>query len=195
MAKQCKFINAVYSNSPNLRLEEGLVPKLIAADISCPVSSCAQKNAGGHLSDVSSCPDGEKLLKSWGSSTQSPHVSHMKAPALLTSGKKGATEDGRGRGERFKCGFSPWTWKIMGQELCTKTLQPGGSCHRCWEGGDAHGCRRTAPVPEPAEAAIEVSVSQEHLPLLINGGLQRLPFWSRVGFFCAGSKPIKGKSY
>ncbi|VCW84170.1 unnamed protein product, partial [Gulo gulo] len=49
----------------------------------------------------------------------------------------------------------------MGQELCTKTLQPGGSCHRCWEGGDAHSCPRTAPVPEPTEAAIELTDLKE----------------------------------
>ncbi|XP_045874025.1 cyclin-dependent kinase 15 isoform X3 [Meles meles] len=49
----------------------------------------------------------------------------------------------------------------MGQELCTKTLQPGGSCHRCWEGGDARSCRRTAPVPEPAEAAIQLTDLKE----------------------------------
>uniref|UniRef100_A0A452SJZ0 cyclin-dependent kinase n=1 Tax=Ursus americanus TaxID=9643 RepID=A0A452SJZ0_URSAM len=44
----------------------------------------------------------------------------------------------------------------MGQELCSKTLQPGRSCHRCWEGGEARSCQRTAPVPETPEPAIEV---------------------------------------
>ncbi|KAM5327086.1 cyclin-dependent kinase 15 isoform 1-T1 [Glossophaga mutica] len=47
----------------------------------------------------------------------------------------------------------------MGQELCAKTLQPGCSCHRCWEGGDAHSCQRSAPVT--MEAAIELTDLKE----------------------------------
>ncbi|KAM7247426.1 hypothetical protein CapIbe_001379 [Capra ibex] len=43
----------------------------------------------------------------------------------------------------------------MGQELCAKALQPGCSCHRCWEGGNAHSCQRSAPVM--TEAAIELT--------------------------------------
>ncbi|XP_030876017.1 cyclin-dependent kinase 15 [Leptonychotes weddellii] len=49
----------------------------------------------------------------------------------------------------------------MGQELCTKTLQPGWRCHRCWEGDDAHSCQRTVPEPEPAEAATELTDLKE----------------------------------
>ncbi|XP_064442997.1 cyclin-dependent kinase 15 isoform X3 [Mirounga angustirostris] len=49
----------------------------------------------------------------------------------------------------------------MGQELCTKTLQPGWRCHRCWEGDDAHSCQRTVPEPEPAEAATELADLKE----------------------------------
>ncbi|XP_008532295.1 cyclin-dependent kinase 15 isoform X1 [Equus przewalskii] len=47
----------------------------------------------------------------------------------------------------------------MGQELCAKTLQPGCSCHRCWEGGDAHSCQRSVPVT--MEAAIELTDLKE----------------------------------
>ncbi|XP_074196291.1 cyclin-dependent kinase 15 isoform X5 [Rhinolophus sinicus] len=47
----------------------------------------------------------------------------------------------------------------MGQELCAKTLQPGCSCHRCWEGSDAHSCQRSAPVM--MEAAIELTNLKE----------------------------------
>ncbi|XP_036899489.1 cyclin-dependent kinase 15 [Sturnira hondurensis] len=47
----------------------------------------------------------------------------------------------------------------MGQELCAKTLQPGCSCHRCWEGGDAHSCQRSAPVT--MEAVIELTDLKE----------------------------------
>ncbi|KAF6113115.1 cyclin dependent kinase 15 [Phyllostomus discolor] len=47
----------------------------------------------------------------------------------------------------------------MGQELCAKTLQPGCSCHRCGEGGDAHSCQRSAPVT--MEAAIELTDLKE----------------------------------
>ncbi|XP_057160040.1 cyclin-dependent kinase 15 isoform X4 [Ursus arctos] len=49
----------------------------------------------------------------------------------------------------------------MGQELCSKTLQPGRSCHRCWEGGEARSCQRTAPVPETPEPAIELTDLKE----------------------------------
>ena len=44
------------------------------------------------------------------------------------------------------------------------------------------------------EAAIEVFISQEHLPLLINR-VQRLPFCSRVCFSCIRTKAIKRKFY
>ncbi|XP_073074437.1 cyclin-dependent kinase 15 isoform X5 [Manis javanica] len=47
----------------------------------------------------------------------------------------------------------------MGQELCAKTLQPGCSCHRCWEGGDAHSCQRSVPVT--MESAIELTDLKE----------------------------------
>uniref|UniRef100_A0A8D0ICY2 cyclin-dependent kinase n=2 Tax=Sus scrofa TaxID=9823 RepID=A0A8D0ICY2_PIG len=47
----------------------------------------------------------------------------------------------------------------MGQELCAKTLQPGCSCHRCWEGGDAHSGQRSAPVT--VEAAMELADLKE----------------------------------
>ncbi|KAK1336547.1 hypothetical protein QTO34_002578 [Cnephaeus nilssonii] len=42
----------------------------------------------------------------------------------------------------------------MGQELCAKTLRPGCSCHRCWEGGS---CQRRAPAR--TEAAIQPTKS------------------------------------
>ncbi|XP_049568324.1 cyclin-dependent kinase 15 isoform X2 [Orcinus orca] len=47
----------------------------------------------------------------------------------------------------------------MGQELCAKTLQPGCSCHCCWEGGDAHSRQRSAPVM--MEAAIKLTDLKE----------------------------------
>uniref|UniRef100_A0A4W2IRE5 cyclin-dependent kinase n=1 Tax=Bos indicus x Bos taurus TaxID=30522 RepID=A0A4W2IRE5_BOBOX len=47
----------------------------------------------------------------------------------------------------------------MGQELCAKALQPGCSCHRCREGGNAHSCQRSAPVM--TEAAIELTDLKE----------------------------------
>ncbi|XP_059558779.1 cyclin-dependent kinase 15 isoform X1 [Myotis daubentonii] len=47
----------------------------------------------------------------------------------------------------------------MGQELCAKTLRPGCSCHRCWEGGDARRCQRRAP--ERTEAAIQLTDLKE----------------------------------
>ncbi|XP_057359672.1 cyclin-dependent kinase 15 isoform X3 [Manis pentadactyla] len=47
----------------------------------------------------------------------------------------------------------------MGQELCAKTLQPGCSCHRCWEGADAHSCQRSVPVT--MESAIELTDLKE----------------------------------
>ncbi|XP_006921421.1 cyclin-dependent kinase 15 isoform X2 [Pteropus alecto] len=47
----------------------------------------------------------------------------------------------------------------MGQELCAKILQPGCSCHGCWEGSDAHSCQRSAPVT--MESAIELTDLKE----------------------------------
>lgn len=51
--------------------------------------------------------DEEKTAEVMRLPQQSPHVSHMKAPALLTSGKKAVTEDRRGReGEAPERAFS-----------------------------------------------------------------------------------------
>ncbi|XP_072876038.1 cyclin-dependent kinase 15 isoform X3 [Chlorocebus sabaeus] len=47
----------------------------------------------------------------------------------------------------------------MGQELCAKTVQPGCSCYRCSEGGEAHSCRRSQP--ETMEAAFKLTDLKE----------------------------------
>ncbi|XP_063551168.1 cyclin-dependent kinase 15 isoform X3 [Gorilla gorilla gorilla] len=47
----------------------------------------------------------------------------------------------------------------MGQELCAKTVQPGCSCYRCSEGGEAHSCRRSQP--ETTEAAFKLTDLKE----------------------------------
>ncbi|XP_053453421.1 cyclin-dependent kinase 15 isoform X1 [Nycticebus coucang] len=47
----------------------------------------------------------------------------------------------------------------MGQELCAKTIQPGCSCYRRSEGGEARSCRRSPP--ERMEAAFELTDLQE----------------------------------
>ncbi|XP_012891361.1 PREDICTED: cyclin-dependent kinase 15 isoform X2 [Dipodomys ordii] len=47
----------------------------------------------------------------------------------------------------------------MGQELCTKRLQPGCGCSHCPEGGEARSCRRTQPGS--MEAALELADLKE----------------------------------
>uniref|UniRef100_A0A8C5XQ31 cyclin-dependent kinase n=1 Tax=Microcebus murinus TaxID=30608 RepID=A0A8C5XQ31_MICMU len=47
----------------------------------------------------------------------------------------------------------------MGQELCAKTIQPGCSCYRRAEGGEAHSCQRSQP--ETMEAALELTDLKE----------------------------------
>lgn len=88
-------------------------------------------NAGGCLSEVYSLADQGKL-HSHEAAPDNPHVSHMKAPALLTSGKKGVNKDRRQRREAQVPVLS-LNLEDYGSRAVCKALQPGCSCHRCWE--------------------------------------------------------------
>lgn len=163
MEEQCKF-PALYTNGTGSGWKGALSrPSSALSHLGCRVFSCAHAISSSCLSDGEFlAPIRKNCWSHEGCSRQSPCVSHMKAPQCWPLAKREQARTGEAEGEKFKHEFSPWTQKIMGQELCAKTLQPGCSCYRCSEGGKALGCRRTQQ-PVTMETALEVFVSKRSI--------------------------------
>lgn len=158
--------------------------------------SCAHTSAGSRLSNVwFLATDKEKLLRSWGYSRQNPHVSHMKAPALLTSGKNRVNEGRRGRrgevpvrlfflsledyGSRAVCKDSP-AWMQLPSLFWGKWSTPlseGCSC-------DGGGCDRGICIPGGASSPTGQPRSSE-APFLQQGLI----------FSAIVLKPVRRKFY
>lgn len=110
---------------------------------------------------------------------QSPHVSHVKAPAWLTSGKKGVSEDRRGTGEKVQvlvfflnledygsravCKDSP-AWmqlpSLLGGRRCTQLSEECACDHGV--------CDRGICIPRGASFSIDEPRSSE-TPFLKQG--------------------------
>lgn len=198
--KRCRCIKTTYTPRANSGLESDCnVPSFLAPNSSRPASRGAHRGAGSSGSRGGFLlPMRKKLLKSWGRPSRALMWVIWKLQRCWPLAKRQWPRTGEAERESLQRQLSPGAWKTMGQELCAKTLRPGCSCHRCWEGGDARSCQRRAP--ERTEAAIQVLVcqQQQHLSLLTNPEEQRptpFPVAGRGWWFCGRSQPIKRNFY
>lgn len=171
-----------------------IVPSFILSNISSPVFSCVHMSAGSRLSNVWFLA---LMRKNCWSHEAAPGRTLMRVIWKLQHrwplAKREWTRTGEAGGEaqvrvfslsledygsRAVCKDSPaWMqlpW-LLGGKRCTQ-LSEECAC-------DDGVCDRGIRIPG------------EHLSLLINQVVQRLPLCSRVWVFCGRSKPIKRKFY